>query len=86
MPYTVIVDPKEYHSIAFASSSYKVVDSQGNYVNDWESNGVMKGVELTFDELSFELNDFNDGYDYYAVFKIWDINNNSYYSKLVKMK
>lgn len=85
LPKVSIVNLKDYSHVAFVSSSYKILDSNGNYNNNWESDGVIKGLEVKVDNMEFKLQDYNDGYDYYAVFKIWDVNNNSYYSKLIKM-
>ena len=35
--------------------------------------------------IDFKLQNFEDNYDYYCVFMIWDTNNKVYYSKLIKM-
>lgn len=86
LPYSIAVNVNDYDIITFASSSYKVLDSDGNYNKDWKSNGIIKGIEVNPKKLKFELQDYNNSYDYYAVFKINDVYNNSYYSKLVKMK
>lgn len=85
MPNTIAVDLNDYTHVVFGSSSYKILDDNGNYVIDWESNGVYEGFEENVGKFDFELNNYDDGYDYYCVFKIWDTNNNVSYSKLVKM-
>lgn len=85
IPSSVAIDLKDYTHIVFASSKYKILDENGNYDENWESNGVIEGLEEKIENIKFELQDFNDGYDYYCVFKIFDTNNDSYYSKLVKM-
>ena len=85
MPNTIAVDLNDYTHVVFGSSSYKILDEDGNYVIDWESNGVYEGFEENVGKFDFELNNYDDGYDYYCVFRIWDTNNNSFYSKLVKM-
>ncbi len=84
-PDSVAVDLNDYTSIMFGSSKYKILDDNGNYNENWESNGVFEGFEENIKKIEFKLQSFDDGYDYYAVFIIWDTNNNSYYSKLVKM-
>ena len=87
IPGRVMVDLKEYTHVIFASSSYHITNEDGTYNEEWESDGIIKGVEVgTDEEIEFGLKDYNDGYDYYCVFRIFDINNNMYYSKLIKMK
>lgn len=85
IPNSVAIDLKDYTHVAFASSSYKIMDENGNYDENWESNGVIEGVEASVSEISFEQQTFDDGYDYYCVFRIYDTSNNYSYSKLVKM-
>ncbi len=82
---TVAVDVHDYSTIAFASSKYKILDANGKYTENWESNGIIEGLEVSPDKFHFALQNFDDGNDYYCVFIIWDIYNHSYYSKLVKM-
>lgn len=81
----VFVDLNDYTNIVFASSSYKIQDENGNYNENWESNGVIEGIEVNVGNFEFEQQNFDDGYDYYCVFRIYDVDNNYYYSKLVKM-
>ena len=81
----VSVDLNDYTNIVFASSSYKIQDENGNYNENWESNGVIEGIEVNVGNFEFEQQNFDDGYDYYCVFRIYDVDNNYYYSKLVKM-
>lgn len=85
IPNTVAVNLDNYTHIAFASSSYKILDENGIYNENWESNGIIEGLEVKTNGFDFALNSFDDDYDYYCVFRIWDINNNYYYSPLVKM-
>ena len=86
LPARTLVDLKDYTQVVFASSSYNIANKDGTYNENWTSDGVIKGVEIDVDDFEFELQDYNNEYDYYCVFVIYDINNNSYYSKLVKMK
>lgn len=86
LPGRTMVDLKDYTHVVFASSSYNVMNEDGTYNENWESNGTIKGLEVDVGDFEFELQDYNDGYDYYCVFIIFDVNNNSYYSKLIKMK
>lgn len=86
LPGRTMVDLNDYTHVVFASSSYNVMNEDGTYNENWESNGIIKGLEVGVGDFEFELQDYNDGYDYYCVFIIFDVNNNSYYSKLIKMK
>lgn len=85
LPNTVAVDINNYTHIAFGCTKFKILDENGNYTTDWESNGVIEGIESKIDELDFRIDKLDDGADYYCVFQIYDTTNNSYYSKLVKM-
>lgn len=86
IPGRAMVNINDYTHVVFASSSYNISNEDGTFNENAESNGVIQGIEADVNELEFELQDYNDGYDYYCVFKIFDVNNNVYYSKLVKLK
>ena len=86
LPGRVMVDINDYTAVIFASSSYKINNGDGTYNPNLESDGVMQGVKANIDELEFDLQDYSDGYDYYCVFRIYDVNNNVYYSKLINLK
>lgn len=84
-PNTVSVDLNDYQHISFGSFKYKILDSKGNFTTNWNSNGIYEGVEIDVKNIDFKLQNFEDNYDYYCVFMIWDTNNKVYYSKLIKM-
>lgn len=86
LPGRTMVDLNDYTQIVFASSSYNIANTDGTYNENWESNGIIEGIEVDVGDFEFALQDYNDDYDYYCVFRIFDVNNNSYYSKLIKMK
>lgn len=86
IPGRAMLNINDYTHVVFASSSYNISNEDGTFNENAESNGVIQGIEADVNELEFELQDYNDGYDYYCVFKIFDVNNNVYYSKLVKLK
>ncbi|MGM9881742.1 MAG: clostripain-related cysteine peptidase [Bacilli bacterium] len=86
LPGRTMVDLNDYTQVIFASSSYNIANADGTYNENWESNGIIEGIEVDVGDFEFDLQDYNDDYDYYSVFRIFDVNNNSYYSKLVKMK
>ena len=86
LPGRTMVDLNNYTNVIFASSSYNISNADGTYNENWESNGIIEGIEVDVGDFEFDLQNYNDDYDYYCVFRIFDVNNNSYYSKLVKMK
>lgn len=85
LPGIVAVNLDDYTNMVFASSSYKILDDNGNYTSDWVSDGIIKGMEEKVDKVDFKLQNYDEGYDYYCVFYIFDTNNNVSYSKLVKL-
>ena len=85
LPGIVAVNLNNYTNMVFASSSYKILDDNGNYTSDWVSDGIIKGMEEKVDKVDFKLQNYDEGYDYYCVFYIFDTNNNVSYSKLVKL-
>ena len=78
----------DYYMIVYGSQRYKLLDEDGNYNPNWynESNGLYQGYEFLSDEFKLIKEDFQSDYDYYALFKIWDTENNSYFSNVAKMK
>ena len=78
----------DYYLLVYGSQRYKLLDENGNFNKNWadESNGIYQGYEYITDEFKFVKEDFSSDYDYYALFKIWDTSNNSYFSDVVKMK
>ncbi len=87
LPNRTTADINDYQSIAFGSSSYYILDDEGNVDINWSdsSNGVFTGYEEYVENLNFKIYDFDDGYDYYCTFEIDDVNNNTYYSELIKL-
>ena len=70
----------DYQYVAFSASSSYYIDEDG-----FTSNGVITGYEIGVNEFEYELENFDDGYDYYCVFVIEDTYGNTSLSKLVKM-
>ena len=83
---------KDYKSIQFSKFQYKVLDDNGNFTLDWKGNPTLHLWEITdkkgLSDKSFKFVrgslDDNDG-EYYCVFMITDIKNNTVYSKMVKI-
>ena len=89
---SAVADLSQYDSIAFSlSSGWDILDADGNYVGPQiidgkiKGDGVITGWEEKPGNYTFELEKFEDGYDYYCAFIITDIYGNVSYSKLVKM-
>ena len=89
LPSKISVNLKDYQTLELGSSSYKIMDENNQFNENWDdtSNRIFEGIEIDLSEdYKIELEDYSDGYEYYCIFKIYDVNNNSYYSPLVKMK
>ncbi|MFI3307389.1 MAG: clostripain-related cysteine peptidase, partial [Mycoplasmatota bacterium] len=84
----ILLDINDYTSIIFASSSYEIIDENGELRKDWYdySNGTIEGVSVAPNEFSFELETFDDEYDYYCTFRIYDVYGNHEYSNLIKLE
>ena len=85
LPSVKIEDINYYDTITFALGRYKIVDENGNYIEDWGRSDVLEGLEMKPNEFEFIQEDFKDDYEYYCVFRIYDTAGNHHYSKLVKM-
>ena len=79
------ININDYTYIAYASQKYKIVDENGNFIQDFEGNGIYSGLESVTNAFKYIREDFESEYDYYAAFKIYDIQGNYHYSNLVKM-
>ena len=77
----------DYNFVSVLSSRYKLLDENGNYNPDWQStsNGVIEGKVFRTNKIKFIKEDFKNGYDYYIVFRVFDIANNEYDSKPIKL-
>jgi hypothetical protein len=64
--------------------SYKILDENGNYTTDWESNSIYTGYESKVGELEMEFTSLSGTGEYYCVFVIQDIYGGVTYSKPIK--
>lgn len=82
-----VVKLTDYNFITVMSSRYKILDESGNYNSDWikTSNNVIEGTRFRTNMIKLVKEDFSSEYDYYVVFRINDIANNSYYSKPIRI-
>lgn len=82
----VTVDINDYTHLIFGTYKYHILDDYGNYVSNWESQGTYYGMEVKTENIKIENYDFDDEYEYYCAFIIYDVNNNPHYTKLTKLQ
>ena len=79
-----LVDVSKFSSIEIWIPMYKILDENGNYTTEWESAPELSGYGSTLDDIDLKRSTLKDG-EYYVVFIISDINNNTYSSDLIKV-
>ena len=79
-----LVDIDKFDTIELYTPIYKILDENGNYTEDWESAPELTGISQKTKDLEFKTSTLKNG-EYYVVFYITDINNNSYASNLIKV-
>ena len=86
------LDLKDYNTIQFTKFRYKILDENGNYTPDWQSNSTLYLWEVKnkegLNKKSFDIKrvSLDENGEYYCVFMIIDIKNNVVYSNLVKIE
>ena len=80
-----VIDLKDFTYVDFMTFRYKILDEQGNYNPKWKSYSTYYGYEFKIDEFELKRTSLDDSDNYYCVFMIYDVNNNVYYSKLIKI-
>lgn len=86
LPSMVLLDLESYTSISFVNSKYNITNENGEYVEDWYDEGESIFFDVSTDNYSFELIDIQTNGEYFVVFKVNDIYNNNYYSKLIQIQ
>lgn len=81
-----ILNPDDYSTAAFVSSHYNILDKNGNYTDNWDNDGVIRGVQIKIEDIDLQLTSLDEDGDYYCVFRILDVYGNEYYSKLLNIK
>lgn len=81
-----VADLDKYTSYSILSSHYQILDNNGNYTDNWDSNGIIQGYEFKKDEFILEKASLDDNGEYYCIFKIRDIYGKTYYSKLMNLE
>ena len=94
-PEGTILNLEDFGILDISNSSYKILDENGKYKEDWEKNSVLTLYEISLDEKTTSLNgsgilkkgsleDVDS--EYYAIFKVFDVYGNSTYSELMKLE
>ena len=82
----VKIDLKEWDDLSLLSYKYNILDSNGNYTSDWQSDSEITTLVLsTKDDIDIEFSDLDIAKEYYCLFRIKDSQNNTYLSNLVKV-
>lgn len=81
-----IANLDNYNIYAILSSHYNILDNKGNYIDNWDNEGIIQGYEFKKDELVMEKARLDDKSEYFCVFKIRDVYGNIFYSKLMSLK
>jgi len=82
----VVADLNDYDTIAFSSSAWDVMNEDGSFNQNFTTGSVIMGYEADAKTAEFKTQDnFEDGYDYYCVFRIYDVYGNRSYSNFVKL-
>ena len=85
-PTGTVVNLKDYNVVDFPTFRYGIVDENGNYKKpeEWTKNNIKYMWEVKGD-FHFETTSLDNSGDYYCVFVITDIQNNTYYSNLISI-
>ena len=81
----VYLDLNKYNFFTFICSRYKLFDANGNMLDTWEASPTKVGYEDEIKNFNFTNTGIMDDGEYYVLFKIFDINNDSHTSKLIKI-
>ena len=76
---------EKYRSIDIIFFEYKLLDAAGNVNEEWEGPPTINGVSDNIDKLKFKNAGLDDDGEFYVLFKIFDLNNESHISKLMKV-
>lgn len=81
------VDYKNYTTVQFGNFRYKILDENGNYIENWQGSATkyLYEVKTKDDNIEFKTASLDDDKDYYCIFKIKDVKNDYYYSNLIKL-
>ncbi len=80
---------EDFKEVALLRSRYKIFDDNGKFIedsDDWGRTPVIEGYDIKLSEIKLSKVSLSKKETYYCVFYVTDINNNSYYSNVVKIK
>ena len=86
LPTMAILELEEYVSIEFLNSKYNIMNDFGEYIDEWYEENGKTSFEVSLSNYNFELNNLEANGEFFAIFKINDIYNNNYYSKLIQIQ
>ena len=81
----IYLDMSKASHIGLITGRYKIFDSKGKYTSEWESSPEIIGGEIKPENVRMMYSSLDDGGEYYCLFAIQDINNNVYYSDLIRI-
>lgn len=82
----IVVNIDDYDYIQFTNFRYHILNENGEYIENWESIADKYLFEVNIKEgYDLKLSNLDDE-EYYCVFKVYDINNNYYYSDLISVE
>ena len=84
---TRVLQLDNFSTVQFTNYRYGILDANGNYNENWQSQNTKYLIELEVEDINKELivGSLDDADNYYCIFKIADITNNYHYSKLIKI-
>ena len=83
-----IIDLDKVSSVMFlGTSEYKIFDSEGNYLSEWEpvKSSKVEMIEEKLSDVKIEFKDLDETKSYYCIFEITDSQGNGYSTQPVKI-
>ena len=82
-----LLNLEDWEYFSWLTSGYRILDDDGNYMENWPSNKIVTGWDVFVKDLDFESANLDlDGEDdYYGIFQVFDIYGNYSYSNLIKI-
>ena len=83
-----IIDLEKVSSVIFmGTTQYKIFDSNGKYMHNWEavSNAEVEMIEENINDIKIEFNDLDIANEHYFIFEIQDSQGNAYTTNPVKI-
>ena len=81
----VSLDEEDFTSVDYLIPTYKIVDENGNYTNNWESSDSIYYISVEPGKYDLKYSNLDSKGEYYCLFKIFDVKKQVHYSNLVKI-